>query len=141
MDGKPAFSKLFEPIAIGAMTVKNRMVVPAMGTGFPTPDGLITQQALDYYEARAKGGAGMVIVECACVDFPRGIHASRRLVIDNDATLPGLTALSGVIKKHGARAIMQLNHAGRMGKSRLTGIQPVAPSPIPAPQGEMPREL
>ncbi|MFH1602398.1 MAG: FAD-dependent oxidoreductase, partial [Pseudomonadota bacterium] len=38
-------------------------------------------------------------------------------------------------------AIIQLNHAGRMGKFRLNGIQPVAPSPIPAPQGEVPREL
>ena len=141
MNGKAAYPRLSEPITIGAMRVNNRIVVPAMGTGFVTPDGLITQQALDYYEARAKGGAGMIIVECACVDFPRGIHASRRLVIDNDATLPGLAALSSVIKQHGSRAIIQLNHAGRMGKSRLNGIQPVAPSPIAAPQGEMPREL
>ncbi len=61
----------FEPIAIGTMIVKNRMVVPAMGTGFATPDGLVTQQMLEYYEARAQGGAGMVVVENACVDFPR----------------------------------------------------------------------
>ena len=146
MNDKPFFGKLFEPIAIGGMTVKNRMVVPAMGTGFATAEGLVTQQSLDYYEARAKGGAGMVIVECASVDFPRGIHASRRMVVDNDATLPGLSALSGVIRKHGARAIIQLNHAGRAAKSRITGIQPVAPSPIPvpqgeSPQGEVPREL
>jgi 2,4-dienoyl-CoA reductase-like NADH-dependent reductase (Old Yellow Enzyme family)/thioredoxin reductase len=139
--GKPAFAKLSEPISIGPMTVKNRLVVPAMGTGFATPDGLVTQQLLDYYEARAKGGAGMVIVETTSVDFPRGIHASNRMVIDNDATLPGLAALAAVIQKHGARAIMQLNHAGRLGKSKVSGIQPVAPSPIPAPGGQMPREL
>ncbi len=141
MDHKPDFSKLFEPIAIGSMTVKNRMVIPPMGTGFPTPDGLINQRTLDYYAARARGGAGMVIVETACVDFPRGIQAARRIVIDNDATLPGLTALASVIKKHGARAVLQLNHAGRMGNSRRNGIQPVAPSAIPAPPAETPREL
>jgi hypothetical protein len=67
------------------MLVKNRIVMPAMGTGFATPEGLITQQSLDYYEARAKGGYGMVIVETASVDFPRGIYASNRLVVDNDA--------------------------------------------------------
>ena len=135
------FPHLFEPISIGNMLVKNRLVMPAMGTGFATPEGLITQQSLDYYEARAKGGYGMVIVETASVDFPRGIYASNRLVVDNDAVLPGLTALANIIKSNGAKAVMQLNHAGRLGKSRVTGIQPVAPSAIPAPGGEMPRAL
>ena len=83
------FPHLFQPISIGNMLVKNRIVMPAMGTGFATPEGLITQQSLDYYEARAKGGYGMVIVETASVDFPRGIYASNRLVVDNDAVLPG----------------------------------------------------
>lgn len=141
MNNKAAFPRLFEPIAIGAMIVKNRLVMAPMGTGFPTPEGLITQQSLDYYAARAKGGAGMVIVESSCVDFPRGVWASRRPVLDNDAALPALTALASVIKKNGARAIIQLNHGGRMAKSRISGMQPVAPSPIPAAQGEMPHEL
>jgi 2,4-dienoyl-CoA reductase-like NADH-dependent reductase (Old Yellow Enzyme family)/thioredoxin reductase len=135
------FPHLFEPISIGNILVKNRIVMPAMGTGFATPEGLITQQSLDYYEARAKGGYGMVIVETASVDFPRGIYASNRLVVDNDSALPGLSSLAHIIKSNGAAAVMQLNHAGRLGKSRVTGIQPVAPSAIPAPGGEVPRAL
>jgi 2,4-dienoyl-CoA reductase-like NADH-dependent reductase (Old Yellow Enzyme family)/thioredoxin reductase len=146
MNKQIVFTRLFEPINIGQMTVKNRIVMAPMGTGFTTRDGLVTERGLDYYEARARGGAGMVIVECSSVDFPRGIHNFNRSVIDNDSTLPGLSALSQVIKKHGARAIIQLNHAGRRAKSSITGFQPVAPSAIPFPgqtgqQFETPAEL
>jgi 2,4-dienoyl-CoA reductase-like NADH-dependent reductase (Old Yellow Enzyme family)/thioredoxin reductase len=140
MDGTH-FSALAAPIRVGSVTVRNRFVVPAMGTGFATPDGLVTQQLIDYYEARARGGAGMVIVETSTVEFPRGIHASKKLVADTDAALPGLGALAQAIKKHGATAILQLNHAGRLGKSRINGIQPVAPSAIAAPGGQVPREI
>ncbi len=140
------FPNLFKPGRIGTMKLKNRIVMPAMGTGFATREGLITEQTKAYYTARAKGGAGMVIVECTCVDFPRGIHTLHRLVIHNDTALPGLTGLAQAIKKQGARAIIQFNHAGRMAKSRITGMQPVAPSAIPYPaasssQGETHRAL
>lgn len=140
------FRRLFEPISIGKMTIKNRFAKSATGTGYFTEEGLVTEQAKDFYEARARGGAGLVIVEVSCVDFPCGIHALSRPVISNDATIPGLTELANVIKKHGARAIIQLHHAGRQAKSKITGFQPVAPSPIPytsgsTPPGETPREL
>jgi 2,4-dienoyl-CoA reductase-like NADH-dependent reductase (Old Yellow Enzyme family)/thioredoxin reductase len=117
-----------------------------MGTAFATRDGVFTEQALAYYEARAKGGAGLIIVENVGVDFHRCIHASNRPAIDNDLPLSGLVQLAQIIKNHGARAMIQLNHSGRMGKSRLTGFQPVAPSSIHIssgafPRGEFPREL
>ncbi|MBI4189791.1 MAG: FAD-dependent oxidoreductase [Betaproteobacteria bacterium] len=140
------FERLFQQVNIGVMSVKNRIAMPPMGTGFATKEGLVTEQTLDYYEARARGGAGLVIVECTCVDFPRGIHALHRLVIHDDSAVPGLTRLAQVIKKHGARAGIQLHHAGRIARSKVTGLQPVAPSAIrhPAasyPQGEVPHEL
>lgn len=126
--------------------MKNRIAMAPMGTAFATPDGVFTDQAMAYYEARAKGGAGLIIVENVAVDFHRNIHAPNRPAIDNDLPLPRLAKLVKIIKKHGARAFIQLNQSGRMGKSRLTGFQPVAPSPIPFssgafPQGEMPKEL
>src|SRR3990172_419316 len=103
------FERLFQQVNIGGMSVKNRIAMPPMGTGFATKEGLVTGQTLDYYEARARGGAGLVIVECACVDFPRAIHALYRLVIHDDSAVPGLTRLAQVIKKHGARAAIQLH--------------------------------
>ena len=138
--------KLFEPIQLGKKKLKNRIAMAPMGTAFATPDGVFTEQAIAYYEARAKGGAGLIIVENVGVDFHRCIHAPNRPAIDNDLPLPRLTELARVIRKHGTRAVIQLNHSGRVGKSKLTGFQPVAPSPIPissgaVPQGELPREL
>ncbi|MBC8512581.1 MAG: NADH:flavin oxidoreductase, partial [Dehalococcoidia bacterium] len=44
-------------------------------------------------------------------------------------------------KRQGARAAIQLHHVGRQAKSSVTGHQPVAPSSIPAPERELPREL
>lgn len=135
------FATLASSLQIGRKSIRNRYVIPAMGTGYATPDGLVTQQLLDYYEARARGGAGMVIVETTTVEFPRGIHASNKLVADTDLAIPGLRSLVEVIRKHGAMPILQLNHAGRMGKVRTNGIQPVAPSAIATPGGQLPRAL
>jgi len=135
------FRLLACPLRIRSKTTRNRFVVPAMGTGFATADGFVTPALLDYYEARARGGAGIVIVETTTVEFPRGIHASNKLVADTDLALPGLRELAETIKKHGALAILQLNHAGRAGKSRSNGFQPVAPSPIAAEGGQVPRQL
>lgn len=133
---------LFQPVQIGSMMVKNRVVMPPMGTNFATPDGLVTQRHLDYYGARAKGGAGLVIVEVACVDFPVGKAVARQLAIHDDRCIPGLSQLAQAIQKHGARAAIQIHHAGREARKKNTGLQPVAPSPIPSyPGADMPREL
>lgn len=132
---------LSSSIQLGNKTAKNRFVIPAMGTGYATADGLVTQQLIDYYEARARGGAGVVIVETTTVEFPRGIHASNKLVADTDLAIPGLATLATVIRKHGALPLLQLNHAGRMGKRNLNGILPVAPSAIAAPGGQVPKAL
>ena len=134
-------SALSSPIRIGAKTAKNRFVLPAMGTGYASPDGMVTQQILDYYNARARGGPGIVIVETATVEFPRGIHASNKLVADTDLAIPGLAELAKVIRAHGAVPLLQLSHAGRMASTKLNGIPPVAPSSIAAPGGEVPRAL
>jgi 2,4-dienoyl-CoA reductase-like NADH-dependent reductase (Old Yellow Enzyme family)/thioredoxin reductase len=132
---------LRSPIKIGAKTARNRYVIPAMGTGYATPDGMVTQQLLDYYEARAKGGAGIVIVEITTVEFPRGVHASNKLVADTDLAIPGLSRLAEVIRKHGAIPLLQLCHAGRVAMSTQNGLQPVAPSALAAPGGQVPRAL
>lgn len=132
---------LFEPTQIGSMTIKNRLVMPPMATGFATEDGLVTQRHLDYYGDRAKGGAGLIIIEFVCVDFPLG-KVARQLAIDHDRCIPGLRQLAQAIKEHGARAAIQLHHAGREARTKFTGLQPVAPSPVPAYRGaDMPREL
>ncbi len=135
------FTKLFEPGRIGSLELKNRLVMPPMGTNYALKDGSVTQRQIDYYEERSKGGVGLVIVEISCVDSPVGKAAVRQICIDDDRFIPDLSKLAESIKRHGAKAAIQIHHAGRQTSSKLTGHQPVAPSPVPIPGGEQPREL
>jgi 2,4-dienoyl-CoA reductase-like NADH-dependent reductase (Old Yellow Enzyme family) len=135
------FPKLFEPGRIGSLELKNRLVMPPMGTNYALKDGSVTQRQTDYYEERSKGGVSLVIVEISCVDSPVGKAAVRQIYVDDDRFIPGLSKLAEAIKRHGARAAIQIHHAGRQTSAKLTGHQPVAPSPIPVPGGEQPREL
>ncbi|MCJ7655137.1 MAG: FAD-dependent oxidoreductase, partial [Dehalococcoidia bacterium] len=135
------FPKLFQPGRIGSLELKNRLVMPPMATNYALKDGSVTQRQIDYYEERAKGGVGLVIVEISCVDSTSGKGAAKQIAIDDDRFIPGLSKLAEAIRRHGAKAAIQIHHAGRQTSAKLTGNQPVAPSPIPAPGGEQPREL
>jgi 2,4-dienoyl-CoA reductase-like NADH-dependent reductase (Old Yellow Enzyme family) len=112
-----------------------------MVTSYGSEDGLVTEQLKGYYAARSRGGVGLVIVEAACIDAPAGKIIKRQLQIDDDRFVPGLAELARAVKEQGARVAIQLHHAGSEAKSSLTGVQPAAPSPIPKPGLEMPREL
>lgn len=137
----PRFARLLEPGSIGQMTVRNRMVMPPMGTFLSSKEGYVTQRNKDHYMARARAGIGLVIVEITCVDAPEGKGYENMLVADDDKYIPGLNELAENIKRHGARAAIQLHHIGAQGQSSITGMQPVAPSPILLRGGEMPRQL
>jgi len=133
--------KLFTPIKIGAMEVKNRIVMPPMGTLYPTSDDIVNSRLKNYYRARAIGGAGLIVVEFSSVS-KEGKPFPKMLGIYDDKFIPGLKELVDVIHEHGAKASIQLAHAGRQTNSAYIGTQPVAPSPIPDPtRNELPREL
>ncbi|MFC2005550.1 FAD-dependent oxidoreductase [Chloroflexota bacterium] len=140
---KMQFEKLFEPGWLGQMKLRNRIVMAPMGTRFSSRDGSVSQRTKDWYEARARGGAGMVIIEVTCVEGKLGRHADRILRIDDDEFIPKLSELAQVIQKHGAKAIIQLYHAGRLGTPTQPDLQPVSSSPIADTEegGRLPREL
>lgn len=135
--------KVFDPITIGPMTVKNRIVFePAgsnaeIGTG---PDQFVSDKVIDVYRERAATGAGIVIVE------PGGIRRDgwpySGLGIRHDRYLPGLTRLTKAIHEEGSRAVIELLHAGRHAIPFWTKCQPVAPSDQTPPwAGRKPRGL
>lgn len=124
-------NEIFKMGQIGRLNIKNRIVMLPMGTRYADQQGFVTDRMIDYYQERSRGGAGLIIVEVACVDSPQGNLLSRNLVIDDDKYIPGLSKLSGAIKKHGAKAAIQLGHAGNATMLELTGgLQPVAPSAL-----------
>jgi len=139
MNGK-AFKHLFTPIRIGKMEVKNRIFMPPMYTGYATITGEVTDRLIAYYVTRAIGGAGLITVEFTCVsrscksyEYMTGLY--------HDAMIPGYKRLVDSVHEAGARIAIQLSHAGRRARSKITGEVPVAPSPIPSLNGEVPREL
>lgn len=136
-----AFPHLLSGLRIRESEFRNRMIVPAMATHFAEPDGCAGRSVIDYLAARAAGGFGAVVTENIGVD-PAGRVMARMLMADHDRFVPGLTRLADGIRSQGAIALGQINHGGRQTTSKITGQQPVAPSPIPCPlMREMPRAL
>ena len=64
------YSSIFEPLSVKQMTIPNRIVMTPMGTNFGEQNGEMSFLHIDYYEQRAMGGTGLIIVENACVDYP-----------------------------------------------------------------------
>ena len=133
-------SRLWEPFRIRQMELRNRIVMPPMGTQYGSEEGYVTERTKNYYKARARGGAGLLIVEATYV-HPRGQFFENQLGISDDKFIPGLSELVQAIHRHGAKTAIQLLHGGRMAKSELSGMQPVAPSPLASLGGEVPKEL
>jgi len=119
--------KLFTPIKIGTLEVKNRIIMPAMHTGFASEDGYITERMIRYYAERAKGGAGLIIVEYTAVEG-RGRKSNLQPLIDSDKFIPMLAKLAEAIKKHGARAAIQLHHGGGKVSAKVSRNQAMVPS-------------
>lgn len=136
------FDTVFSPGKIGTLETKNRIVMPPMLVGMGSEDGYVTDRMIAYYEERAKGHPGMVVVE-ATGFRPGGVGRCFRYYIDagEDKYLPQLTKLADSIKKHGVRAVMQFGDGGRETRSSLTGQQAIAPSAIATRKRETPREM
>lgn len=140
MSKKRQFKILCEPISVGEMKIKNRMVMPAMAVR-TAADGFVTDRTKMHFRERAKGGVGLIIVGIAAVDYRKGRLFNEQLSIDNDRFIPGLSDLVEIIHSQGAKAALQLHHGGNVVSSAVTDFQPVAPSPIARPGHELPREL
>jgi len=124
---------LLEPIRIGSAEIKNRMVVPAMGTNFATPDGFVTPQLIEYHTARAKGGYGLIITEVVAVQA-NGKAIIFQPGIWDDKFIPGWKELTDSVHAAGGKIFCQLHHCGRQTLPVFIGGEtPVAPSAVPCP--------
>lgn len=136
-----SFKLLFSPIKVGTMEVRNRIVMPPMSTGYGAADGTVTEKILDYYEARAKGGVCLVIVEATAVNDVRK-HLPISLGLFDDKQIPSWRELAKAVHSHGAKLATQLMDGGPESLSFLSGVQPVGPSPVAGRTfRQVPREL
>lgn len=124
------------------MTMKNRIMMTPMGTNYGEQSGEMSFLHINYYEQRAKGGTGLIMVENASVDSPEGSNGTTQLRIDHDNYLPRLFKLTETIHKHGTCIGIQINHAGASAQSARTNMQSVSASDVPSKAGgEIPRPL
>ncbi len=123
------YNQLFSSKAIGTMEVPNRIVMTAMGNHLANEDGTVSKEDIAFYGARARGGIGLVITECACVDFATGKGNLRQIAVDDDKHIPGLRALAEEVHKYGSRLAVQIYHPGRQGIAAVNGVDSMmAPS-------------
>jgi 2,4-dienoyl-CoA reductase-like NADH-dependent reductase (Old Yellow Enzyme family) len=131
---------LFDPLTVGRLRLKNRIVMPPMANDLATERGEVTDALIAHYTRRA-AGVGLVIVEHSYVT-PNGKLSPRQLGIYDDAVIEGLSHLAESVHAKGTSVCIQINHAGRRASSSICGGQAVAPSPIPASDSdEVPKEL
>lgn len=134
-------SKLFSPLTIKNLTLKNRIAMPPM-CQYSAQDGLANNWHLTHYGTRAAGGTGLIIVEASAV-LPEGRITPADLGIWSDDHIEGLVRIADFINRHGSVAAIQLAHAGRKASCAIPveggkqldlnngGWQTVAPSAIP----------
>ena len=135
-------SVLFEPLDIGTVTSRNRILLSAHDVGY-CDNGLISDRYIGYLGARARGGSGL-IVTCS-----QKVHPSGGRTGDPQAwreeNVPRYRILSDTLHEHGTLAFSQLNHIGQqdMGSQDIDEWHvPLAPSAIPSPLvGKIPKEM
>src|SRR5262245_15365275 len=117
-------SPLLTPARIGAVEIKNRIVMPPMTTRTADDEGFVSEDTIAYYMARVRGGVGLVTVEMASPE-KAGRHRRRELGIHDDRFLPGLTRLVAEMHRGGGRASIQLGHGGGHTRRDICGEEPV----------------
>lgn len=136
------FEKLLEAGKIGNLELKNRMIMPGMGTNLAAADGTVSDVIVNYYARRANGGVGLIITEVCCPD-PLGRVIPGEIEITKVGFMPGLSRIPHAVHSGGAKVCLQLAHGGCFASEGVTGEQPVSPSGVGTFQlpDDTPREM
>jgi 2,4-dienoyl-CoA reductase-like NADH-dependent reductase (Old Yellow Enzyme family)/thioredoxin reductase len=124
------FPHLYRPAQIGSMEVRNRIIASPMERNYCTQEGRVTQLYIDYLEARARGGVGLMYTEATYVD-PRGKGRTLQMGLYDDDLIPQLRKMVHAVHRHGARIGPELNFGGRVVHPEVSGFESWAPSVIP----------
>ncbi|RAK11776.1 2,4-dienoyl-CoA reductase-like NADH-dependent reductase (Old Yellow Enzyme family) [Halanaerobium saccharolyticum] len=126
------YDVLFSPFKIGNMEVKNRIVMSPMGTNSARIDGTIADDEIDYFEARAKGGTGMIIMGCQFISKEMA-QGSLEGVLEKSHVIPQLTTLCEAVHRYDCKITAQLScGTGRNAFPNMHGEPPMSASAIPS---------
>jgi len=118
---------LFDSTSIKSLTLANRIIRSATGTGMANNLGQVTPKLTKHIMELVEGGVGLIISGHICV-HPSGQSSTHQLCIYNVSHIPGLTALVEKVHNKGGKIVAQLNHVGAHRKSTVTGTAPVSSS-------------
>lgn len=124
------YPHLFSPIQIGETTVKNRVFMPPISTNL-AKKGYVTEELIQHYAARARGGVGLIVTEVTTVE-PTYIYLPGDMSICDDSYLPGWEKLTNAVHQYGTKLLPQLFHPAYMafpipGTPRLIAPSNVGP--------------
>ena len=131
------YPKLFTPGKIGSLCIKNRAVMPPMQVLYGENDGHPGPRTIAYYEERAKGGVGLIIIEATAVDDINNTLWDHQLSLTANRYRTDWMLLTEAIHAHDCRVFIQLHHYGAKCAPTPSGA-PWAPSDIPALPGGKP---
>ena len=137
------YPNLFQPLRLGNLTLKNRLAMAQMTMNYATGEGYATDRLVRHYLERAKGGVGLIFVE-GTFFTAEGRGYRNQLGLASDEHVERLRKLTEAV--HGldtrTKIFIQIHHAGARASSKVTGLQPVAPSALPPyPGAETPHAL
>ncbi len=123
---------------IGSVETRNRMVFPAMDQN-SCEDGEITDLNVAHYEARARGGVGLLILETSAVAWPIGATSLHQPALSEDRFIPGLARLAEAAHRHGSKMFVQMCHHGKTaGVDAMQDREQLVPSvPLPADENDL----
>lgn len=127
------FEKLLSPIGVGPLDLKNRMVMPPMTMCYANENDGVSQQQINYFTERAKGGVAMIIVGGVTVEGERGklMCPSPLLRLDDNKYVAGFNRLVESVQEYGAKTAIQLYHAGRQTTLQQThGLELISSSDV-----------
>jgi 2,4-dienoyl-CoA reductase-like NADH-dependent reductase (Old Yellow Enzyme family)/NADPH-dependent 2,4-dienoyl-CoA reductase/sulfur reductase-like enzyme len=128
------YQHLLKPGKIGGLTLRNRIIMAPMGSNYAEKDGHCSERIQAFYEARAKGGVGLITMGSIAIAFPAGTAEPYQVGISKDEFIPGLKKLTDRVHAHGAKISVQLQHAGKTAVRDLAeGRELWVPSMPPAP--------
>ncbi len=131
-----SYSRLLSPAQLGPLQLENRIVLPAMDMNM-CENGIITNAEIAHYQARAAGGAGLLITGSGAVAFPIGATSSKQPGLSDERFLPGLAKLADAVHAEGSRLCIQLCHHGKAARLDMAEDRPVLVASIPLDHPDM----
>jgi 2,4-dienoyl-CoA reductase-like NADH-dependent reductase (Old Yellow Enzyme family) len=129
------YERLNSPGRLGGLTIRNRSVMTAARTLLSNEKGEATEDIIAYYEARARGGVGLIITEAVVVDEVHGVSVSKEMSAARDEGIPEFQKMAERIHAQGAKLFAQLFHPGTNGDATLSPGGLISASDTPGKKG------